>query len=328
MRRALAEGCADVLVVDNFLSSEPENLPDDDRVTVLRGSIADDEVLGALGDTDIVFHLATYHGNQSSIADPFADHENNLLTTLKLYERLAGLGVARVVYASTGCALAAKGDAPAEPVVEDGPVPLDYDSPYQISKVVGEMYSLYYHRMHALPVVRARFQNAYGPGEVLGAGRWRGTPATVWRNVVPTFVYHALHGRPLGVHGDGSSTRDFVYVNDVVDGLVRCALADDVQGDVFNVASGRETTIRELAERVNQLTGNDAGIEALPERPWDRSLHRVGSVDKSRRVLGFEARVGLDDGLRRTVEWTRQNLEVIERCIARHEAMLAAPAPA
>ena len=80
---------------------------------------------------------------------------------------------------------------------EDGPVPLDLDSPYQISKVVGEFYSVYYHRRHGLPTVRARFQNVYGPGEILGAGRWRGTPATVWRNVTPTFVYRALKGLPL-----------------------------------------------------------------------------------------------------------------------------------
>ncbi len=324
VRRALADGADRVVVVDNLLSSEPDNLPRDERLEVREGSIADDAVLAGLDDRfDLCFHLATYHGNQSSIADPLADHEHNLLTTLKLFERLTELGrLRRVVYASAGCSLAGKGDGPAEPVVEHDEATLDLDSPYQVSKVVGEMYALYYGRAHGLPVVRARFQNVYGPGEVLGAGRWRGTPATVWRNVVPTFVYRSLKGQPLQVHGDGGATRDFVYVGDLVDGLVRCATAAGAEGEAFNVASGVETRIADLAAQVNALTGNEAGIEQLPARAWDRSLHRVGSTAKSRERLGFEAAVPLEEGLRRTVEWTRESLPRIEACIERHRPRL------
>jgi nucleoside-diphosphate-sugar epimerase len=311
-----------VTVIDNFLSSEPDNLVTDARLDLRAGSAADGSVLAAVHDEyDLVFHLATYHGNESSIADPLADHANTLEPTLKLFERLKGFRrLRRVVYASTGCALAAKGDGVAEAVVEDGPIPLDFDSPYQISKVVGEMYALYYRRQHGLPVVRARFQNVYGPGEVLGAGRWRGTPATIWRNVTPSFVYRALKGRPLPVHGDGSSTRDFIYVEDVVEGLVRAATVEGVEGDVFNLASGAEVTILEWAETINKLAGNEAGVESLAPRGWDRSLHRFGSPAKARARLGFVARVRADDGLARTVEWARANLPRIERCIARHRA--------
>jgi nucleoside-diphosphate-sugar epimerase len=319
VRRLLDDGCDDVLVVDNFLSAEPFNVPDDNRVRLLEGSIADDDVLSALpAPADLVFHLATFHGNQSSIVRPLEDHANNLITTLKLLSHLAETGARRVVYSSTGCALAAKGEGPAEPVLEDGPVPLDYDSPYQISKVVGEMYALYFHRQGGVPVVRARFQNVYGPGEILGAGRWRGTQATVWRNVVPTFIYRALKGMPLLVHGDGDATRDFIYVEDVVDGLLACAVAEGVEGDVFNLASGVETPIRELAELVNELTGNDAGVDSLPSRTWDRSLHRVGSTEKATGRLGFEAERSLVDGLRETVKWTRVHLDRIDACIERH----------
>jgi nucleoside-diphosphate-sugar epimerase len=314
VRRLLRDGVENVLVVDNFLSSEPDNLPADDRLAVVEGSIADDTVLDRLEGFDALFHLATYHGNQSSIADPLADHDNNLLTTLKLYERLRRLPVGRVVYASAGCVTAGP---------ETDEVSLDLDSPYAISKLAGEMYSLWYGRAHGLPVVRARFQNVYGPGEVLGAGAWRGTPATVWRNVVPTFVYRALAGLPLRLHGDGSATRDFVFVDDVVEGLVRCARAEGVAGEAFNLASGAETSIRELAETVLELTGSESELEFVEARGWDRSLHRVGSTAKSRERLGFEARVGLREGLERTVAWTRENLDRIERCIERHAARLA-----
>ena len=160
-----------------------------------------------------MFHLSTYHGNQSSMADPLADHEHNTLTTLKLYEALKDHEhLKRVVYASAGCTVAEKTFEGAEATQEDAPVSLHLDSPYQISKIIGEYYSNYYFSRHGLPMVKARFQNVYGPGEVLGAGRWRGTVNTVWRNVTPTFIYKALNHEALPVENGGIASRDFIYV--------------------------------------------------------------------------------------------------------------------
>lgn len=325
VRLLLSEGAERVLVVDNLLSSERENLPDDSRVELLESSIADDEVLASLEDEfDVVYHLATYHGNQSSIANPLEDHENNLITTLKLYERLKGFRrLRKVVYSASGCTLAPhEVYEQAEAVSEEGPVPLDLDSPYQISKVVGEFYSVYYQRQHGLPTVRARFQNVYGPGEVLGAGRWRGTPATVWRNVTPTFVYRALKDLPLQLDNGGVASRDFVYVEDVARGLFACA-ERGAPGDVYNLASGVETTVRRLAELIVELSGSRSELEIAPRRPWDHSILRFGSPDKARQELGFEARTELEEGLRMTIAWTRENLDFIERCVAKHERQLA-----
>jgi UDP-glucose 4-epimerase len=320
VRLLLADGAEHLLVVDNLLSSERENLPDDPRVELVEASIADDEVLASLEDDfDLVYHLATYHGNQSSIANPLEDHENNLITTLKLYERLKGFRrLRKLVYSASGCTLAPhEVYESADPVTEEGGVPLDLDSPYQISKVVGEFYSVYYHREHGLPTVRARFQNVYGPGEVLGAGQWRGTPATIWRNVTPTFVYRALKGLPLQLDNGGVASRDFVYVEDVARGLVACA-ERGTPGDVYNLASGVETTIRELAELILELSGSSSQLEIAPRRPWDHSIMRFGSPEKARLELGFEAQTRLEDGLRRTIAWTRENLEFVDACIAKH----------
>jgi UDP-glucose 4-epimerase len=319
VREALARDAGRVVVVDNFLSAERANVPADERIELIEGSIADDSVLERIGDEfDLVFHLATYHGNQSSIVDPLADHENNLLTTLKLYEHVKDFGrVRKLVYSASGCTLAPHTFDEAEAVTEDGPVPLDLDSPYQISKVVGEFYSVYYHRQHGLPTVRARFQNVYGPGEILGAGQWRGSPATIWRNVTPAFVYRGLKQLPLQLENEGRASRDFIYVGDLVDGLFACAEAGE-PGDVYNLASGEETSIRRLAELINALTGNSAGVEMLPARDWDRSGRRFGSPEKARRELGFEATTSLEDGLRQTVDWMRENLDLIDACISRH----------
>jgi nucleoside-diphosphate-sugar epimerase len=320
VRLALSEGAERVLVVDNLLSSERENLPDDPRVELIEASIADDDVLASLEDEfDVVYHLATYHGNQSSIANPLEDHDNNLVTTLKLYERIKDFQrLRKVVYSASGCTLAPHEvyDG-AEAVSEDGPVPLDLDSPYQISKVVGEFYSVYYHRQHGLPTVRARFQNVYGPGEVLGAGRWRGTPATIWRNVTPTFVYRALKGEPVQLDNGGVASRDFVYVEDVARGLVACADRGE-PGDVYNLASGVETTIRRLAELIVELSDSSSELEIAPRRPWDHSILRFGSPEKARHELGFEAQTELEDGLRRTIDWMRDNLGFVEQCMAKH----------
>jgi UDP-glucose 4-epimerase len=326
VRELLARDAARVLVIDNLLSAERENVPDDPRVELIVGSIADDAVLARVEDEhDYIFHLATYHGNQSSIADPLADHEHNLITTLKLFERIKGFERTRkVVYAASGCTLAPHTYGEAEAVQEDGPVPLDLDSPYQISKVVGEFYSVYYHHQHGLPTVRARFQNVYGPGEILGAGQWRGTPATVWRNVTPAFIYRSLKGLPLQLDNEGRATRDFIYVGDIVEGLIRCATAGE-PGDVYNLASGVETSIRELAETISRMTDSDAGVELLPAREWDRSGHRFGSTEKARETLGFQAEVSLEDGLTRTIEWMREHMPLIDACVQRHARHMSLP---
>jgi UDP-glucose 4-epimerase len=323
VRALLERDAAEVLVVDNLLSAERENLPDDDRVTLVEGSIADDEVLAGLPeDRELVWHLATYHGNQSSIENPIEDHQNNLITTLKLYERIKDLpSLRKVVYSGSGGTVAPKTFDDASATDEDQPISLFLDSPYQISKIAGELYSAYYFSRHGLPVSWVRFQNVYGPGEVLGAGRWRGSN-TVWRNVTPSFIYRALKHEALPVQNGGVATRDFIYVGDIVRGLIATAERGE-PGEVYNLASGTEVTIREHAETINELAGNPTPIELAPAREWDHSGKRFGDPSKARERLGFAAEVPLRDGLERTVAWTRENLDWIDRCIARHRERLA-----
>lgn len=321
----LQQGAAAVHIVDNLLSAERVNVPDDRRVALSEASIADDALLGRLRDEyDYVFHLSTYHGNQSSIHDPLADHANNTITTLKLYERIKGFRrLKKVVYSAAGCSVAEKTFDRAEATEETDLVSLWMDSPYSMSKVFGEFYSTYYFKQHGLPTVRARFQNVYGPGEILGAGRWRGTAATVWRNVTPTFIWKALNGEPLPLENEGAGTRDFIYVEDIARGLAACALRGK-PGSVYNLASGVETSIRDLAEKILAITGGKGGVEGRPRRTWDNSGKRYGSPAKAQRELGFSAEVSLAEGLERTVAWTRASAELIRGCIAKHARQLEA----
>lgn len=308
-----------ITVVDNLLSSEIENLPKRDKIKFILGSISDDNILYSLPkDFDYIFHLATYHGNQSSMKNPLQDHENNTITTLKVCEYFKELStLKKIVYASAGCVVAEKTyDAP-NATAEDANISLYLDSPYQISKIIGEFYGNYYYLQHKLPFVKARFQNVYGPGEILGAGQWRGTPATVWRNVTPTFVWRAINNMTIRLDNNGNSTRDFIYVSDLVDGLIACALKGE-NGGVYNLASGKETTIRDLAQKICDISQSSSVLDLKPPRNWDHSGRRFGDPTKAEREIGFKCRIGLEEGLTNTLTWTNRNKELIQRCIGKH----------
>ncbi|MDB9891238.1 NAD-dependent epimerase/dehydratase family protein [Alphaproteobacteria bacterium] len=318
--KLLLQNPKEVIIVDNLLSSDIQNVPQSEQVKFVYGSITSSSVLDALPqDLDYVWHLSCYHGNQSSIYNPIADHENNTLTSLKLFDRLKGFkSIKKVVYAAAGCAVAEKTYEDATPTTEDAPISLFHDSPYSISKIVGELYGNFYFQQYGFPFVKARFQNVFGPREILGAGRWRGTRHTIWRNVTPTFIWKSLHGEELGLDNGGKTTRDFIYVDDMARGLM-CAAKNGKPGESYNLASGKEISIKVLAETINDLTGSLTPVKLQPARPWDRSGRRFGATEKSEQQIGFVAQVCLRDGLENTVTWTRNNRDRIESCIRQHD---------
>ena len=315
---------AQVIVVDNLISSDARNIPADKRVIFICGSIADDAVLNNLPlDLNFVFHLACFHGNQSSIQNPIADHDNNTITSLKLFDFLSHkcTQIEKVVYAAAGCAVAEKTYGEAKPTTEDAPVSLFHDSPYSISKLIGELYGNYFFQRYQLPFVKARFQNVYGPREILGAGNWRGTVHSVWRNVTPTFIWKSLNGEALTLDNQGQSTRDFIFVEDMARGLVACALKGEPSG-VYNLASGVETTIMDLATTINEITGNKTELILKGARDWDKSGRRFGSVEKSKNDLGFQSQVSIREGLEKTIAWTKANQTLIAECMHKHDYFL------
>ena len=308
-----------IVIVDNLLSSEIANIPASNKIEFIEGSITDFRILSGLQDEfDFIFHLATFHGNQSSIFDPIQDHENNTLTTLKLFERIKSFKrLKKVVYSSAGCSVAKKTFDNAVPTTEDSAIEINQDSPYSISKIIGEFYSVYYHKEWKLPVVRARFQNVYGPGEILGAGEWRGTYATVWRNVTPTFIYKALTNQDIPLENEGIATRDFVYVEDICKGLMLCAILGS-PGEVYNLGSGIETSIADLAYNIVNLANSKSLVKVLPKREWDNSGKRFASIEKSKNNLGFEVEISIETGLQKTIEWTKDHQLFIEKCMSKH----------
>jgi nucleoside-diphosphate-sugar epimerase len=179
------------------------------------------------------------------------------------------------------------------------------------------MYCLFYAKQHNIDVVRVRFQNVYGPREILGAGVWRGTDNTIWRNVIPTFIYKSIHNHDINIYGQNRASRDFIYIEDLINGI-RLAMEKGSASQVYNLASGIELNILELAKLIVKLTNSKSIIHLQSAREWDNSGRRVGNILKSERELAFKTSTKVVKGLQQTIKWTYENLEKIEKTISQH----------
>ena len=315
----LKETNGEIFIVDNLLSSEKTNVSTDSRVHFIEGSASDEKVLNQIDiNLDQVFHLACFHGNQSSIENPLMDLENNMkptLTVLNWVEKK--VPSARVVYTGAGCAVAPKTWDTPTGVPEVDETPLLHDSPYSISKVTGEMYAKYFADRRGLDVVRVRFQNAYGPREILGAGEWRGTIHTIWRNVIPTFIWRALNNDDLTLYGAGEGSRDFVYVDDLAKGVIAASNLGK-KGEVYNLASGQEIMIKDVARKIIDFSSSSSDLRIEGRREWDHSGRRFGDTTKSSSNLKFRTSTDFDNGLKETISWTKSNYSQIKETINKH----------
>ena len=315
----LKETNGEIFIVDNLLSSEKSNISTSKRVHFIHGSASVENVLDKVDvHIDKVFHLACFHGNQSSIFDPLMDLENNMKPTLAVLNWVEKRAPkARVVYTGAGCAVAPKTWDTPTGVPEVDETPLLHDSPYSISKVTGEMYSKYFADRRGLDVVRVRFQNAYGPREILGAGEWRGTVHTVWRNVIPTFIWRAINNEDLTLYGAGESSRDFVFVEDLARGVVT-ASENGIKGEVYNLASGQEFLIKDVANKIIEFSDSSSKLHIEGRRDWDHSGRRFGDPSKSENQLNFRTSTHFDLGIMETIEWTKSNYDLIQKTIDKH----------
>jgi nucleoside-diphosphate-sugar epimerase len=178
------------------------------------------------------------------------------------------------------------------------------------------MYCSYYALQHSIDVITVRFQNVYGPREILGAGDWRGTESTIWRNVIPTFIYRALENQKLFVNSHAS--RDFIFIEDLVLGI-SLAKEKGKSGSVYNLGTGKEIMISELARKIIEAVGSDTHYEESYSRAWDRSGRRIADIEKSKKEIGFIASTSIDEGIEKTVTWFKSNLDLIKSCINKHE---------
>jgi len=281
-----------VRVVDNLSTGDVANLAGSlSEIEFFQGDLCEPEVCRrATAGINVVFHVAALPSVPRSLMDPWASHAANVNATMRLLEACLEAGVARIVYSSSSSVY---GDTPVLPKVETvEPLPR---SPYAASKLAGEQYVLAFARAGRVEGVALRYFNVFGP---------RQSPHSAYAAVIPNFLQAALEGRPATLYGDGQQTRDFTYVDNVVDANILAASApgEIANGWPVNVGAGTRTSLLGLIGLVSSVTGCELHHRQHPSRSGD-VRDSLASLDRAERLLGYRARISLEEGLRRTWTW-------------------------
>jgi UDP-N-acetylglucosamine/UDP-N-acetyl-alpha-D-glucosaminouronate 4-epimerase len=278
-------------VIDNLSTGKRQNIAHLASVDFVEGDLADPEVARrAVKDVDYVLHQAAIPSVPRSVQDPITSNRANIDASLNVLVAARDAGVKRIVYAGSSSAY---GDTPTLPKVESmSAAPL---SPYALQKLVGEQYCQMFTRLYGLETVTIRYFNVFGP---------RQDPSSPYSGVISLFISALCDGRQPTIFGDGEHTRDFTYVANVVDGVLRACTAERANGEVINVATGGRISLNTLFKTIRDLVAaNVDPIHAAP-RAGDVKDSQA-DISKARRILGYQPIVSFEDGLARTVEWYR-----------------------
>jgi nucleoside-diphosphate-sugar epimerase len=281
-----------VRVADSFITGKRENLAHLPNVELVEGDLADFAVAQrAVVGIDYVLHQAAIPSVPRSVQDPITSNRANIDASVNVLVAARDAGVKRVVYAGSSSAY---GNTPTLPKVETmATAPL---SPYALQKLVAEQYCQMFTQLYGLETVTIRYFNVFGP---------RQDPSSPYSGVISLFIGALIDGRAPTIYGDGGQTRDFTYVANVVDGVLRACAAPDASGEVINVATGGRISLNELFRALQDLTG--AGVKPVyAETRAGDVRDSQADIDKARRLLGYEPTVTLEEGLEKTVAWFRK----------------------
>ena len=288
VRRLVSEG-AEVRVVDNLSTGLAERLDDvRESVDLVRGDLANQQVSEeAVQGIDCVLHQAAVPSVQRSVSDPVGTNRANVTATVNLLESCRKAGVRRVVYAASSSAY---GDTEVLPKTEQMPAnPL---SPYALQKWVGEHYCKLYHSLYELETVSLRYFNVFGPAQ---------DPHSEYSAVIPKFINAMLVKKPITVYGDGEQSRDFTYVENVVEANVMALQASAAPGNVCNIGCGERVTLNTLIRLLEEIMGVKAEVDYADPKPGD-VRHSLADITAARRLLGYAPKVWLKEGLMQTVK--------------------------
>ena len=282
-----------VRVVDNLSTGKRENIAHVSSVEFVEGDLADLEVARrTVAGVDYVLHQAAIPSVPRSVQDPITSNRANIDASLNVLVAARDAGVKRLVYAGSSSAY---GDTPTLPKLETMPTaPL---SPYALQKLVAEQYCQMFTRLYGLETVTIRYFNVFGP---------RQDPSSPYSGVISLFISALCEGRQPTIYGDGEHTRDFTYVANVVDGVLRACTATGASGEVINVATGGRISLNTLFKTIRDLV--NARVEPIyaPPRPGDVKDSQA-DISKARRLLGYQPVVSFEEGLARTVAWYRDS---------------------
>ena len=292
LAEALVKRGERVRVLDNFATGKRENIEAfAGDIELVEGDLRSlEQVRRAVQGMEIVLHQGALPSVPKSVEDPVGTNESNITGTLNVLIASRDAGVRRVVYAASSSAYGDSPTLPKEETMKPGPL-----SPYAIQKYVGELYCRNFHELYGLETVALRYFNVFGP---------RQDPASQYAAVIPKFITALAEGRPPTIYGDGEQSRDFTYVENVVQANLLAARADGVAGEMMNFACGERYTLNEILARLQEIM--QTRIQAVYTDPRPRDVkHSLADVGKSRRLLGYTAHVPLDEGLKQTVAFFR-----------------------
>ena len=283
-----------VRVVDSLVTGKRQNIGHISPVEFLHGDLADPDVARrAVQGCEVVLHQAAIPSVPRSVKDPVESNRANVDATLNLLVAARDAGVRRVVFAGSSSVY---GNAAALPKHEEmAPNPL---SPYALQKLVGEQYMQLFTRLYGLETVAIRYFNVFGP---------RQDPGSPYSGVISVFATALLESRPPTIYGDGGQTRDFTYVANVVDGVLRACSAPQASGEVINVATGGRISLNDLFREMKSIVGATVEPKYVEPRPGDVRDSQA-DISKAKALLGYEPTVSFADGLRRTIEWYRTSV--------------------
>ena len=282
-----------VRVLDNFLTGRRENLADfRAKIDLAEGDVRSLEICRRAAEgMDFVLHQAALPSVPRSVQDPLLSNEINIGGTLNMLRAAQETGVKRFIFASSSSVYGGDERLPKREGNEGPPL-----SPYAVTKVAAEKYCLVFNRIFGLPTVCLRYFNIFGP---------RQDPASQYAAVVPLFIRLCLEGRPPKIFGDGRQSRDFTYVANVVEANLLACQAAEAPGGVYNIGSGGQVTVNELAAAIKDITG--ARVEPVNERPRPGDiLHSWADIGRAAEVLGYRPAIGFREGLERTVRWYKE----------------------
>lgn len=293
-RKLVSQGCF-VRVLDNLLTGKKSNLTDViDKIEFIEADMGDSQVArSAMKGIDVVLHEGALPSVPRSVDDPAGTHRHCVDATFTLLLAARDAGVKRFVYAASSSAY---GDAKTSPKVETMPPnPL---SPYAVGKLVGEYYCSVFSGVFGLETISLRYFNVFGPYQ---------DPASQYAAAIPAFVTAMLKDKSPTIYGDGEQSRDFTYVDNVVEANLLAARAKQTKGQVVNIACGQAVTVNEIIGMINDLLGKNIKPKYVAARPGDVK-HSLADISLARKLIGFKPTVQFKEGLEKAIDWYRDNL--------------------
>ena len=293
--RRLLELGHSVRVLDNFSTGHRKNLAEvESQIEVIEGDIRDRELAPqAMANVDGVFHLAARASVPRSVEFPWEANDVNVSGTLNLLIAARDAKVRRFVYSASSSAY---GESPTLPKIETmAPAPL---SPYAVSKLAAEQYCACFAHVYGMQTLALRYFNVFGP---------RQDPNSAYAAAIPAFVSHMLRGEPPTIFGDGEQSRDFCFIENVVNANLLAFQAEKTAGEVVNIACGERITLNRIIELINEHLDTQVEATHTDPRPGD-VRHSLASIDAAKRVIGYEPKVMFAEGLARSIDWYKANL--------------------